>query len=273
MNRRIFLQLGLAGAASVGAGGLYMISQPSSQQENRPVDNLARNQNFENNYSNDVFLAQAHSSSFVSVLHKLEQCEKLVGHGNFNLLGFDDFLRYARYSPDIGALDKKEQDFIESIFHFNASDYGFYGEKVMQKLTDDIQRKDVSKIAGSGHYLFNGQALKLYGQLRKEVGDSLVLTSGVRSMMKQLHLFLAKTEQCQGNLSRASRSLAPPGHSFHAIGDFDVGRFDLADKNFTEEFARTREYQRLCELGYVTIRYPRDNKLGVRYEPWHIKVV
>jgi zinc D-Ala-D-Ala carboxypeptidase len=26
-------------------------------------------------------------------------------------------------------------------------------------------------------------------------------------------------------------------------------------------------------LGYVQIRYTEDNRLGVRFEPWHIKVV
>jgi D-alanyl-D-alanine carboxypeptidase len=28
----------------------------------------------------------------------------------------------------------------------------------------------------------------------------------------------------------------------------------------------------LVELGYINMRYPEDNLLGVRYEPWHIKV-
>jgi hypothetical protein len=31
-------------------------------------------------------------------------------------------------------------------------------------------------------------------------------------------------------------------------------------------------YKRLSELGYLKLRYPEDNTLGVRYEPWHIKI-
>jgi len=100
-----------------------------------------------------------------------------------------------------------------------------------------------------------------------------VLTSGIRSVVKQTHLFLAKTIQSKGNMSRASRSLAPPGHSYHGIGDFDVGKVGFGRKNFSEEFARTDEFMKLVELGYVDIRYPKDNLYGVRYEPWHIKVV
>ncbi|HKI73197.1 MAG TPA: D-alanyl-D-alanine carboxypeptidase family protein, partial [Pseudomonadales bacterium] len=79
--------------------------------------------------------------------------------------------------------------------------------------------------------------------------------------------------QAKGNLSRASRSLAPPGHSYHGVGDFDVGKVGYGLRNFTSDFARTDEYKSLLELGYVTMRYPQYNLMGVRYEPWHIKVV
>jgi LAS superfamily LD-carboxypeptidase LdcB len=47
----------------------------------------------------------------------------------------------------------------------------------------------------------------------------------------------------------------------------------LGHKNFTEAFAKTDEFKRLIDLGHVTIRYPRGNPYGVRYEPWHVGVV
>ena len=98
------------------------------------------------------------------------------------------------------------------------SNYGFFGQKVSITLTEQIKRKDVKKISGSGHYLYQGDALALYTKLRKQVGEELILTSGIRSVVKQLYLFMAKVEKAEGNLSRAARSLAPPGHSFHGIG-------------------------------------------------------
>ncbi len=55
----------------------------------------------------------------------------------------------------------------------------------------------------------------------------MYLTSGVRGVAKQFILFLAKAEANGGNLSLASRSLAPPGYSYHGVGDFDVGEKDL----------------------------------------------
>ena len=33
------------------------------------------------------------------------------------------------------------------------------------------------------------------------------------------------------------------------------------------------EYKKLIELKYIDLRYTKDNQIGVRYEPWHIKVV
>jgi LAS superfamily LD-carboxypeptidase LdcB len=105
------------------------------------------------------------------------------------------------------------------------------------------------------------------------MGKSIVLTSGVRGVVKQMYLFLAKAVRSDGNLSMASRSLAPPGHSFHGNGDFDVGKVGYGYRNFTEDFAKTAEFKRLEELGYIRIRYHEKNPFGVRFEPWHIKVV
>ena len=98
------------------------------------------------------------------------------------------------------------------------------------------------------------------------MGPELLLTSGIRNVVKQMHLFLVKALQSDLNLSKASRSLAPPGHSFHCIGDFDVGKIGLGELNFTEEF------RRMVNLGYIDIRYTDTNLYGVRYEPWHIKI-
>ena len=54
--------------------------------------------------------------------------------------------------------------------------------------------------------------------------------------------------------------------------DFDVGKYGLGEQNFTANFSSTEEFQRLIRLGYVDIRYTDDNRFGVRFEPWHIKL-
>ena len=181
-------------------------------------------------------------------------------------------LNYARSHSSVGAFTAEELDFLESLFFDDVQRYGFFGEKVIDSLTAVVNERDRIKVSHTGHFLFKGESLNVYEKIRKDVGDTIILTSGIRGIVKQTHLFLAKTIQSEGNLSLASRSLAPPGHSFHGIGDFDVGKVGFGVKNFTSDFADTDEYRRLVDLGYLDMRYPEQNLLGVRFEPWHIQV-
>ena len=195
-----------------------------------------------------------------------------MGQGNFNLMSFDEMLQAGKNFSRIGAFEQDELEFLEEVFFANPHRYGFFGKKISLNITDSIPRNEVAKIPSSGHYLLKGESLNLYNKLKADVGNELILTSGVRSNVKQMHLFLGKTIEANGNLSRASRSLAPPGHSYHGIGDFDIGKIGLGERNFTSDFSQTVEYRKIARLGYVDIRYPTDNLFGVRFEPWHIKI-
>jgi hypothetical protein len=221
----------------------------------------------------DIIASAVQRRSIESVLARLRRLQNYVGHGNFNIIGWDETLKIARERAKVGAFTRAELDLIEEIFSTNAQTLGFYGEKVVTRLSATIPQKDVIKIPGTGHFLFKGTATGTYDKIRRDLGDSILLTSGIRSVVKQLYLFLNKVEQVDGNLSLASYSLAPPGHSYHAIGDFDVGKKGFGRKNFSAEFAETDEFKRLIDLGYLDIRYTQKNPFGVRYEPWHIKIV
>tara|TARA_R110000824_G_scaffold288508_2_gene476638 strand:- start:220633 stop:221640 length:1008 start_codon:yes stop_codon:yes gene_type:complete len=232
---------------------------------------LSKIRNFDADFKNDIYLPLDKKFLLDSTVSRLERVQNYVGHGNFNLLGFDEMLFFARNYPAIGAFEKDELDFLEQIYFADANQYGFFGEKVTPELTTRIPIRNVVKIHGSGHYLLRGASYNLYQQIKRDVGQELLLTSGIRNVVKQMHLFLAKTQQSNLNLSKASRSLAPPGHSFHCIGDFDVGKIGLGELNFTEDFSRTTEFRQMVSLGYIDIRYTDTNQYGVRYEPWHIK--
>lgn len=221
----------------------------------------------------DIILSENERTVFEAALKRLARLQSYVGYGNFNVIGWDQSLHLARNRGEIGAFTKSELDFIEKLFFTNATTLGFYGDKVVTRLSSTIEKKDITKIPRSGHYLFKGEPADTYQKIRKDIGDSIVLTSGVRSIVKQIFLFLNKTAKVDGNLSLASYSLAPPGHSYHALGDFDVGKKGFGYKNFSVEFSDTDEYRRLSELGYLDIRYPQNNPFGVRYEPWHIKII
>jgi len=234
---------------------------------------LQKIRNFDGDFPGDVYLSEINQLLLQPTIERLERVQRFIGHGNFNLIGFDEMLYFARNYEEIGAFDPAELAFLEEVFFNDATDYGFFGEKVTPELTHRILQNDLEKIEGSGHYLLKGESLNQYNLIHRDVGNNLLLTSGIRNVVKQMHLFLAKTRQSNGNLAKASRSLAPPGYSFHGVGDFDVGKIGLGEANFTADFSNTDEFRRLITLGYVDIRYTDTNRYGVRYEPWHIKII
>lgn len=250
------------------------IPNPQARADSAVVDNIASQAGSQKKpQAKQIILSGERVKTFESVLARLARLQAYVGYGNFNVIGWDDSLRMAAAQSRIGGFSKLELDFIEELFFTDARSLGFYGDKIVTRLSDTIAKNDIRKIPGSGHYLFRGESRTIYEKIRKDLGESIVLTSGIRGVVKQIYLFLNKAARVGGNLSLASYSLAPPGHSYHAIGDFDVGKRNFGEKNFTEEFTTTDEFKRLSDLGYVDIRYPPSNPFGVRYEPWHIKVV
>jgi hypothetical protein len=229
--------------------------------------------NFNQHYKEDIMVGESEYPVLKSTVERLWRLQSVVGHGNFQLISFDESLRYAENYSDIGPFTKEETQFIEKIFYTEAVHYGFKGDKTMLKLTDGVDSRKAVKVPDSGNYILKGESLETYEKIKKQVKENVILTSGIRGIMKQLFLFLNKAYKNDGNLSLASRSLAPPGYSYHGNGDFDVGQVDLGSDNFTERFADTEVYHILNELGYLKLRYQTDNTLGVRFEPWHIKVV
>lgn len=235
-------------------------------------DYLQKMKRFDEHYPDDVCLDKREFGLLATSLQRLNRLQKTVGHGNFYLLNFDEALSIARNYPKVGAFTKDELAFLELIFYRDSAQYGFRGEKPFKNLTDRVRRHEVIKIRNTGNYLYKGLPLQTYRRIKTDLGSSVILTSGVRSVIKQFMLFLSKACESNGNLSVASRSLAPPGYSFHGVGDFDVGQVGFGADNFSEQFTKTKVFQMLSERGYLNLRYENGNMKGVRFEPWHIKV-
>ncbi len=221
----------------------------------------------------DIFTTQEEYGYLLLTRSKLAKVQRTVGYGKFNLISFDETLTIAKNSPKIGEFTNGEIAFLEKIFYDNPNKYGFYGIKTAEKLTDSINKSDTIKINGTGHYLFRGKSYENYNRILKDVGRDIVLTSGIRSIPKQMSLYLDKIYTSKGNISEASRVIAPPTYTHHAISDFDVGKKGFGNKNFSTYFTTTEEFKNLIKLNYVSIRYTENNKDGVIYEPWHIQVV
>ncbi len=248
------------------------LSSPQELTGNVYEDLKARSLYFNREFPNDIYFREEKFELIKSLLKKFRAVQSHVGHGNFNVMGMDDFFRFANVAAGSTEVTTAEKKLLEEIFYFDAKKYGFQGQKVIHQFTETFQKNSVVKMPYTGHFLRKGYPVEVYNRILKDVGPSLILTSGVRALAKQYHLFFEKSLESNGNLSKASRSLAPPGYSFHGQGDFDIGKRGYGFKNFTDEFAKTDEFKRLIDLGYIEVRYPESNLLGVRFEPWHIKV-
>jgi len=223
--------------------------------------------------SDDLYLEKKDLNDFISVKNKLNQVKRIVGYGNFNIISFDYTLKIAKGFSNIKPFTNSELQFMEKIFYANPARHGFYGERICSNITQTISKKEVKKIPYTGHYLFQGKPIEDYDRLKKDVGSTLVLTSGVRSIVKQMNLFLNRIHRNNGNISESSKSIAPPAYSYHTISDFDVGKKGWGYKNFTTRFTATEEFMKMKKLNYIGMRYTINNKDGVRFEPWHVKVI
>ncbi|MBE0492307.1 MAG: D-alanyl-D-alanine carboxypeptidase family protein [Sulfurospirillum sp.] len=247
MQRRAFLGLSLCGAINAVAN--------TQQQDNA------------------LWIKDDQTAVFLSVVQKIELVKRAVGHGNFNILSFDAMLQTAKRYRKIGAFDARELAFMEERFYEDPQKYGFFGAKTVANLTDVINIKETIKLDASGQYLFGGISYRSYERVITDVGNSLELTSGIRSVAKQMNLYFNKIKSTGGNITQAVHSIAPPAYSYHSIGDFDVGKKGWGHKNFTVSFAATKEFWRLRQLSYIQMRYTINNEDGVRFEPWHVKII
>lgn len=279
MKRREFLKTLAFGLIGLGIAPELMAQDNEfgsttapDQIDDHIKDYLHKMAYFNKPHKDDILIENIIYKTFKSTVKRLRRLQQLVGHGNFQVLSLDQARKFGNSYSQVGEFTDEELRFLEMIFYEEAQHYGFFGKKPLKKFTKRINKKEVYKVPYTGNYLYKGVPLETFERIKQQVGEQLILTSGVRGVMKQFLLFLNKVYKADGNLSLASRSLAPPGYSFHGIGDFDVGQVGFGAANFTERFTKTEIYERLNELGYLKLRYHEQNLLGVRFEPWHIKI-
>jgi hypothetical protein len=265
MNRREFLK----STTFVSFGFLFNDTVEASSNISIINDSVSILQHKDS----DIILNWKQLQIMKIVANKLHTVKKMVGYGNFNIISLDELVYRARWSKGIKRFTKEELNFIEYIFYRDPTVHGFYGNRTCEHITEKINKKEISKIPYTGHYLFKGESYDKYFRVKHDVGKNIILTSGVRSIVKQMSLYFDKVLLCNGNVSLASRSLAPPAYSFHSLGDFDIGKKGYGYDNFTARFALTKEFREVKKLSYIDMRYTINNLDGVRYEPWHVKIV
>jgi hypothetical protein len=197
MKRRDFLKnitmgiigFGIAPSALAKSAGSLNVSF-RKDLDDHIKDYLHKMRHFNKPHADDIYVHKSDYKTFETVVKRLRRLEITAGHGNFQILSFDGGLSIGRKYSDVGEFTRAETGFIEMIFYSDASRYGFFGNKPFEKLTDRIRVTSVTKVPYTGNHLFNGLALETYEKVKREVGEQVILTSGVRGVMKQFLLFL-----------------------------------------------------------------------------------
>jgi len=101
--------------------------------------------------------------------------------------------------------------------------------------------------------------------------------SGFRSLEDQDHVFFdVKAERRQNPTKRAEVS-APPGYSEHHTGyAIDIGDGSAPDTNLSPSFDSTQAFKWLeanAPAFSFEMSFPKNNRQGVSYEPWHWRFV
>ncbi|MBE9162277.1 MULTISPECIES: D-alanyl-D-alanine carboxypeptidase family protein [Microcoleaceae] len=101
--------------------------------------------------------------------------------------------------------------------------------------------------------------------------------SGFRSVEDQQHVFFdVKAERRQNATKRAEVS-APPGYSEHHTGyAIDIGDGSAPETNLSQSFDNTQAFKWLeanAPAFSFEMSFPKNNRQGVSYEPWHWRFV
>lgn len=101
--------------------------------------------------------------------------------------------------------------------------------------------------------------------------------SGFRSVAEQQHVFFDVKAERRQNASKRAEVSAPPGYSEHHTGyAIDLGDGTSSDTNLSQSFENTAAFKWL-EANAATfsfeLSFPKNNRQGVSYEPWHWRFV
>lgn len=140
----------------------------------------------------------------------------------------------------------------------------------------EAPRSELVAITDDGSIKLRKSAAKAYREMAAAAlrdGVVLVPISGFRTTADQKYLYFdVKAERGQDAQERAKVS-APPGYSEHHTGyALDIGDGNVPATNLSVNFEKTEAFRWLqANAAYYSFEmsFPKGNKQGVSYEPWH----
>ena len=109
--------------------------------------------------------------------------------------------------------------------------------------------------------------------IKKDLKRSLLIISGYRSPAYQMFLFLFFLKGNDWSVEKTLKRVALPGYSEHSYPlrqgvDFGI----IKPTENPQDIVKTEEYKWLKKNAVkyrFYLSYPRNNKTGVMFEPWH----
>lgn len=144
----------------------------------------------------------------------------------------------------------------------------------------EAPQAELAPIVNDGSIKMRQAAAKAYREMTaaaQQEGVSLVPISGFRSLADQKYLYFdVKADRNQDAAERAKVS-APPGYSEHHTGyAVDIGDGNTPALNLNPDFDKTAAYRWLkanANRYSFELSFPKNNRQGVSYEPWHWRYV
>ncbi|GAB4358305.1 MAG: hypothetical protein Fur0042_27770 [Cyanophyceae cyanobacterium] len=145
---------------------------------------------------------------------------------------------------------------------------------------DEAPIEDLKAIAADGRFQLRTAAADAFMAMQRAArrdGITLVTISAFRGISDQQRIFFEIKAQRQQAATERAEVSAPPGYSEHHTGyAIDLGDGMAPSANLSEAFERTAAF-RWLEVNAVRfnfeLSFPRGNRQGIAYEPWHWRFV
>ena len=194
------------------------------------------------------------------------------------------------YGHLLGRLNWVEQSLVARIFAIDPKELGFSGPFQSTRVPENLVRVEPATYQYGGVQKNTGvqycprpvyeDYLKMMAAMRRDLGKSLLIGNAYRSPGRQAYgffLYLARNHDY--SLRENARWNAMPGYSEHnapvnTAMDFinEAGIDGDSQGQTASDFEALPEYQWLLDHAAqynFHLSYPRNNHLGVTFEPWH----
>ena len=177
-------------------------------------------------------------------------------------------------------LSKEEKDLAQRLLALDPKEYGFRGPFYGIERPSNLVLVPRAMVRSKEVHFLPKNVLtafkKMRTALKKEKGEELLVYSGYRSPAYQLVLLLRSLADGGFELKKTVTRIAFPGWSEHGAPKQQAIDFIVPSvpENTARDpiFEKTPAYQWLSAHAHTYgfyLSYPRGNKWGVAFEPWH----